>query len=134
MGTMTKRQANALRVLRRRLSLQNAGFSKIGPADSERDGALPTSEKEVTEFIRKRTRLYLQTWILPIVNNLLAEAEGRPVRHGHYVLDRLEKIAPTASDEVRVHSAQRREDDRALRTGRPPRVIATVDDIDDESP
>jgi hypothetical protein len=35
---------------------------------------LPKTEAQVDEFIRRRTRLYLQTWVLPKIDELI-EAE-----------------------------------------------------------
>jgi hypothetical protein len=52
--------------------LTRASFSNLFP-----DDPLPTSEKEVTEFIRRRTRLYRETWVIPTMRRLLAKIDPR---------------------------------------------------------
>ncbi len=65
---LTKKQIALLRELRRMASLESASFERIGP-----DAALPTTEAQVTAFIRERTRLHRETWILPIIDQLLRQ-------------------------------------------------------------
>ena len=49
-------------------------------------GPLPKTRAEVTKFIQDETRLYIETWVLPIVDELIAEAtqarEKRRARGG----------------------------------------------------
>ncbi len=84
---MTKRQIHALKVLRHRLTLTNARFASIGPVDTDPTMRLPTSEDQVDAFIRARTRIWRESWVVPVLNNLIDEGERRPIGHGHYVLD-----------------------------------------------
>ena len=55
--------------LRRLVRYENAGFAYIGPLPSK-DQELPKYENQATDFIRNRTRLYRESWIEPIVNEL----------------------------------------------------------------
>ena len=48
------------------MNLERAEFGEIRP-----DVPLPTSEKEVTKFIRDRTRLYFTTWVHPLIDALI---------------------------------------------------------------
>ena len=57
-----------LQELRRTASLEGGCFDGLG-SDAV---ALPKSEKEVNAFIRGRTRLYITTWVLPIIDELIA--------------------------------------------------------------
>ena len=72
---LTDKQISRLRELRRYATLENALFDHVGPSDP--DAPLPTKESEVTAFIRERTRIYRQSWILPIIDELLAEGRRR---------------------------------------------------------
>jgi len=53
------------------LSMENASFD--GFWDDPND-PLPTSEKEVTEFIRRRTKLWRQSWVIGPLQALLENA------------------------------------------------------------
>ncbi len=70
------RRTNATLIaeLRHFATLESADFSRLPPHDW-RD-ALPTKEDEVTPFIRARTRVWRETWIVP----LIAELEARLVK------------------------------------------------------
>lgn len=50
---------------RETLTFEDARFDHIGctPAGDP----LPTSEREVNDFIRRRTAVYLDTWVRPIL-------------------------------------------------------------------
>jgi len=65
-----------LKEVRERIKMKKASFGRVSELD---DDPLPKSEKEVTEFIRRRTRLYMETWVLPVIDQLIAEAEGKKV-------------------------------------------------------
>ena len=66
--------AMALRKVRAAANFENANFSRIWD-DSEQPR--PASESEVTEFIRRRTEMYRQTWVNPLMDLLIAYAEGK---------------------------------------------------------
>jgi hypothetical protein len=65
----TKWETRALRRLRQLVSFDTACFGRIGPTPKE--GQLPQTEKEVTDFIRQRTSLYREAWILPLIDALI---------------------------------------------------------------
>lgn len=65
--------------IRHDVSMDNASFSRNVLLDG--DAPLPTSESEVTEFIRNRTRLWRQSWIdAPLEEVLELLKEDGPVR------------------------------------------------------
>lgn len=64
----TKRDAEIVAELRRLVAYESAAFGYIG--GSPADDPLPKTEKEVTDFIRRRTRLYVGSWILPLLEKL----------------------------------------------------------------
>lgn len=51
-------------------SLQMAEFAKMHP-DLEGGSNFPTSEDEVTPFIRERTRIYMRSWIATPIEQAL---------------------------------------------------------------
>lgn len=59
-----------LRELRQTLTLERASFSRLWD-DPERD-PLPKCEKEVDAFIRSRTALWRGTWVLPVIDEVIA--------------------------------------------------------------
>jgi hypothetical protein len=62
----------ALKTLRRRVQWEGASFGDCAPTAVHGGGhALPTHEGHVDAFIRERTRLYVKTWILPIIDCLI---------------------------------------------------------------
>lgn len=56
--------------LRSMANFENASFGRLWESDAD---PLPKTEKEVTDFIRRRTALYRETWVTP----LIAELESR---------------------------------------------------------
>lgn len=74
---LSKKDLNDLRGLRELLQMgERNGFSIVAfdtPNGWQDDpiGNLPTSEKDVTPFIRERTRLWRETWILPVLDRLI---------------------------------------------------------------
>lgn len=87
MSRMTKAELAGLRRLKRVVMLERAAFHHIAPLDDP----LPKNEAEVTEFIKRRTRLYFESWALPIIEELIAHGEGRDVGPGSRVLDLIEE-------------------------------------------
>lgn len=73
---LTKKQLWKLRELRRYATFESAAFDHVRP-DEEEPMKLPTKESEVTDFIKNRTLLYRQSWILPIIDELLRSAEPK---------------------------------------------------------
>ena len=72
---LTKKQVSRLRELRRYATFESASFDHMNYGDNESaEMKLPTKESEVTDFIRNRTLLYRQSWILPIIDELLRSA------------------------------------------------------------
>jgi hypothetical protein len=71
-GVKTKRHMALVRELRRLLTMGDNAAS-FGHIFADKDDPLPTSEREVTPFIERRTRLWRQSWVFP----LLDELEGK---------------------------------------------------------
>jgi len=65
---LRKYQIRGLRKLRELANFERAHFERIGVGVDEK---LPVLESEVTAFIKERTRLYRQTWVLPLIDALL---------------------------------------------------------------
>lgn len=84
MARLTQKEIVALKAVRERLTFEKAHFDNIGPTD---DTPLPKKESEVNEFIRNRTRIFRQSWVFPILDELIARAEGREVPLGDRVID-----------------------------------------------
>lgn len=72
MAKLNQTQLKALSILRRRLELRDSdvNFERAGFPIS--GWVLPTKELEATEFIRVRTRTWRETWVLPIIDALIA--------------------------------------------------------------
>lgn len=76
MSVTTKRDRAIVRVLRSRVLYESATF------DTTVGGPLPRTEAEVTAFIRERTRLYVQSWVLPLLDELAGEGVAHETIHG----------------------------------------------------
>jgi hypothetical protein len=50
--------------------MEDANFSKVYPEDS-----YPTSENEVTEFIKNRIKIYIDSWIAAPIKQALKELQ-----------------------------------------------------------
>jgi hypothetical protein len=70
---LPKYAQKVLREIRRNATFENASFSDSGLM---RASALPKSEKEVDDFIRRRTHLYRETWIVKMIDMLLEKKDG----------------------------------------------------------
>lgn len=66
---LSKRDTEALRELRETLTMEKCRFGNIHQA---KDDPLPKSESEVDEFIKRRTRLWLETWVFPTLDEIIA--------------------------------------------------------------
>ena len=66
---LTAEQIEKLRELRRLMTLEQTKFAELWD-DPERN-PLPKREAEVDAFIRERTRIFRETWILPVLDELL---------------------------------------------------------------
>jgi hypothetical protein len=71
----TKQDLKDLERLLKLVRFENTGFDCRSPELLGVD-ALPATEKEVTAFIKSRTRLYTETWIVPLLNKLIERAGG----------------------------------------------------------
>lgn len=71
--SILKHDRMMLMELRKLLTLETANFSRIGPRDED---ALPRTEAEVNAFIRERTRLWRESWVFPIIDEMLARGRG----------------------------------------------------------
>lgn len=67
--TLTADQRHKLEEVRRTATMETANF-KLLRADPE--DPLPKTEAEVNDFIRRRTAVWRDTWILPVLDDLLA--------------------------------------------------------------
>ena len=63
-----------LKELRRNASLENASFGFRGNLVTCNGKTMP-----VDDFIKERTRLHRETWILPWIDQVIAWAEGEDV-------------------------------------------------------
>jgi hypothetical protein len=68
---LTEREIDKLREIRRLMTLETARFREMWD-DPERH-PLPKCEAEVDAFIRERTRIFRETWILSELDDLLGE-------------------------------------------------------------
>ena len=68
---LTKKQIAILREVRRLATLETASFRSVGPATDP----LPADERDVDKFIKDRTRIHRETWILPPLDRMIEEAE-----------------------------------------------------------
>jgi len=66
-GKTPKWRRQVLKQLRSLVNFENAHFGRIGCSEGD---PLPKTEKEVTEFIRRRTQLYRDTWVNPLIDAL----------------------------------------------------------------
>lgn len=57
-------QRRAMELAIKRARFEKAGFWKIAPRENEK---LPATEAEVDAFIRDRTQLYIETWLIPLL-------------------------------------------------------------------
>lgn len=80
---MTSQQAplkviRALKTLRDHAAFKNAsfGFNDETLTLSGRPGPTPQTEWTVDAFIKERTRIYRQSWLLPQIDELIKWAEG----------------------------------------------------------
>jgi hypothetical protein len=69
---MTKGEVRKLREVRKLLGdgFDGSDFSKFW---SDGDSPLPTSEDDVNQFIEQRTKLWRESWILPVLDELIAK-------------------------------------------------------------
>lgn len=67
---MTKAELKALKKLRKRANFETAGFGNCAEA-------LPIQVRDVTEFIKERTRVYRDSWVLPIIDALIAKYDHK---------------------------------------------------------
>ena len=80
---MRPSRLRALKELRRLLQMRekSCSFDSIGPWLDSPEGRLPTNEREVTAFIRERTRLWRESWILPVLEQMIeSEQQARKKR------------------------------------------------------
>ena len=61
---------------RRHATMENAGFKDICASGVPMFNGEPLTEKHVTEFIKERTRLHRESWILPDLDEVLAEIDA----------------------------------------------------------
>lgn len=66
-----KHVLSLLREVLQAAQMERAEFSRIIPNDS-----LPQSEKEVTAFIKERTRIYRESWIINPLKEVIDVIEG----------------------------------------------------------
>ena len=69
---LTAKEIKKLREIRRLATFESANFSKL--MSEPEHGSFPKSEAEVTDFIRERTRIFRETWILSALDELLASS------------------------------------------------------------
>ena len=95
--TLSKTYLLALKEVRQSLTMEDCAFDTL--STGPHDAPLPKSETEVTDFIRERTRIWRQSWIFPILDQIIAEGEGKMAKPGERsVLDRIEgRIRSSAS-------------------------------------
>lgn len=56
--------------VRQMLLMDTARFNNLHTDAADR---LPTTEAEVTEFIRRRTQLWRETYLIPVIENAIKE-------------------------------------------------------------
>lgn len=71
MSYLTQKQQREIREVIRVATMERSSFSRIGF-----DGPFPTSEAEVNAFIRERTKIWRETWIIGPLEKLLRKAEA----------------------------------------------------------
>lgn len=70
-----QKNANVIRALhnlRKAANFEEAALTACGEIAIHREG-----KDCVTDFVRERTQLYRNTWVNPIIDELIAWAEGR---------------------------------------------------------
>jgi len=70
---MTKKQLRDLKDLRRHLALDSCQFS--APNVWPHPGNWPERNKDFTVAVREATRLWRETWILPVLDELISSQE-----------------------------------------------------------
>ncbi len=74
---MSKRELREkLAEIRAIATMENAGFNLMWPDAKD---PLPTTENQVTPFIRERTRLWRASWIIGPLDEIIKELDGEPV-------------------------------------------------------
>jgi hypothetical protein len=64
--------------LRRHLTMERAEFGYIHSLMAHlSDRPLPKTEDDVTGFIRRRTALWRDSWVFPLIDELLAKEKGK---------------------------------------------------------
>lgn len=71
---LTARDRDALAQIRRMLKLEPGTF-KFSVLLPSADDALPKTEAEVDAFIERRTRLWRQSWILPVLDEMIERGQ-----------------------------------------------------------
>lgn len=66
---MTKADLQTLKDIRKVLEMNSANFDRIGPASE----TVTLQRGQVTAFIRERTRLWRDTWLLSPLDTLIAK-------------------------------------------------------------
>ncbi|CAO3447915.1 hypothetical protein [Azospirillum argentinense] len=67
MSRKRKSYRELLSELRITANFENASFGKLW---GDVGDPLPKTEEEVTDFIRRRTKLYRETWVIPLIDEL----------------------------------------------------------------
>ena len=70
---MTKKEVMAIREVVSHLKFDSASFAHIIPALDPPEMGLPKTEQEVDRFIKARTRLYMNSWCIPQLQEILAK-------------------------------------------------------------
>lgn len=74
---MTKEQIEKLRQIRRDATFEEARFGML--RDAPEEYPLPKCEADVDAFIRERTRIFRETWILSEIDELLGQVGPQKV-------------------------------------------------------
>jgi hypothetical protein len=72
---MTKQEFKQLKDVLSHLRMDRASFSSIAPSLDPAEMALPKTEQEVDRFIKARTRLYMTSWCIAPLQEVLAKYE-----------------------------------------------------------
>ena len=71
---MTKREIEKLKKVLGHVKLENCSFDcVIG------DNNIKIEKGKVTDFIKERTRLFRETWIIPVLENIIEKYERRKI-------------------------------------------------------
>jgi len=79
----------ALKRLLQCVRFERAMFGQLHPDPGD---PLPKTEAEVTDFIKRRTRLYIESWVAPIITALIARGEGLDDPDGENALDHASRL------------------------------------------